>query len=319
MNIVTIGGGSGQHSTLTGLVSFAREHPHILSEEKISAIVSTTDHGGHTGRLLDSRKPKDAEGTFLPPGDVRQCLAAMAHDEENKSFFQFRNEDGNTSGNDFLNNAFDFFEHDFKKAIEFGRKFLGVRGNVYPGSTLRPTFWGVLENGAKIMDEEKVVEQSLTTGSPIKEVYLEPNVDANPDALTAIENADKIIITQGSLFTSAIPNLLIAGFPEAIRNSKAKKIYVMNITTQPGETADYSAQKHLDILESYLGEGVLDYVVIHTGEIPLELKQKYESQGQHVVVDDLNSEKVVRTSLVRTDSPVLRHDPLKLAETIVKL
>ncbi len=320
MKIVTIGGGSGQFSLLSGLISFARKNSQILNETNISAIVSTADTGGHTGRLLEARKPKDTRGDFLPPGDIRQCLAAMANDEMNKSFFQFRTDDGAASGNDFLNAAYDFFNHDFRKAIEYARKFLQVKGNVYPASMIRPVFGGVLENGKRIIGQERLVERGLFYGYPIDEVFIDGDVEANTDAVQAILEADKIILSQGSLFTSLIPNLLVKGIKEAIQKSKAQKIYIMNIVTQRGETDTFTAKDHIEELEKYLGTDVLDHIILNANHIPLESEEKYKREGQYRVQDDLGDDpRAVRDSLLTMHSAVLRHDPERLAEIIVKL
>jgi uncharacterized cofD-like protein len=320
MKIVTIGGGSGQFSLLSGLIRFARKNPDKLKEENISAVVSTADTGGHTGKLLETRKPKDAEGRFLPPGDIRQCLAAMANDEVNKSFFQFRNEEGATPGNDFLNSAFDFFNKDFTKAIEFARKFLNVKGNVYPTSRIRALSGAILSNGKKVLGQEQLVVKSLYYGYPISELFLENEVEANRDAVNAILESDKIILSQGSIYSSLIPNLLVKGIPEAIRNSKAQKIYIVNIVTQRGETDGFTVKKHIETVEKYLGKGVIDKIIVNSSTIPAELEQRYKIEGQHRVENDCkNDSRIILAELLRDDSSVLRHDPDKLAEVIMKL
>jgi len=324
MKIVTIGGGSGQHSILTGLTNRARSHDE-LEQNNISAIVSTFDTGGHTGILMEARIPKDEKGRFLPAGDIRQCLAAMANNEHAKKSFQYRIKEGDNKGavvgNILLDAGYEQHGDDFEQSIELVKKILDVKGNVIPCTLTRAEFHGVLENGYSVKGEEELISKAVWFNSQIKEVSLEPeNVKANPKAIKAILEADKIVLSQGSLFTSLIPNLSVKEICDAVKKSSAKKIYVMNIVTQRGETDGFTAKKHLEVLERYLGPNVIDYIIIHKGELPSKLKIKYELEGQKRVVDDLGeSERVIRKELIAKDSPVLRHDPDKLAEVILGL
>ena len=201
------------------------------------------------------------------------------------------------------------------------KKILDVKGNVFPCTLTRAKFIGVLENGYSVHGEEELVAKSVWFNSPIDEVKIEPeNIKANPKAIKSILEADKIILSQGSLFTSLIPNLLVKEVAEAVRKSNAKKIYIMNIVTQRGETDNFTAKQHLDALERYLGQNVINYVIIHKGELPEELKSRYEAEGQNLIEDDLiNGRKIIRAELITKDSPVIRHDPEKLAEVIIRL
>lgn len=323
--IVTIGGGSGQHSILSGLIEFAKKNPDKLKQENISAVVTTFDSGGHTRMLLDARIPKDSKGNFLPPGDIRQCLAAMANNEFAKKSFQYRIQTGENQGavvgNILLDAGYEQHGDDFEKAIELAKNILDVKGNVYPCTLNRAKFCGELENGYKVDDDEELlVHKSAWYNSPIKKVFIEPeDVSANEKAIKAIMDADKIVLSQGSLFTSLIPNLLVKGIADAIKKSKAKKIYVMNLVTQRGETDGFNAKKHLEIVESYLGKGIIEKIIINSSELPNDLKVKYELEGQRKVIDDLEDERVVKAELITNEAPVLRHDPEKLAEAIIKL
>lgn len=323
MKIVTIGGGSGQHAILSGLMLFSRKNPSRLKQEDVSAIVTTFDTGGHTGALIEARIPKDEKGKFLPAGDIRQCLAAMANNEFAKKSFQYRLKEGSNKdavvGNILLDAGYEQHGEDFEKSIELVKKILDVKGNVIPCTLTRAKFIGELENGYTINGEEELVAKSVWFNSPIKKISIEPeDIKANSKAVKAILEADKIILSQGSLFTSLIPNLLVPEISQAIKSSKAKKIYVMNIVTQRGETDSFTAKKHLEVLENYLGKDVIDYVIINKSELPAELKEKYESEGQMIVADDLNDgRKIMRAELIAKDSPVIRHDPEKLAETII--
>ncbi len=323
MKVVTIGGGSGQHGVLLGLVEYSKRNKN-LKQEEITAIVSTFDTGGHTKVLLDARRPKDTKGNFLPPGDIRQCLAAMANNQDAKKLFQYRIRDGDNKGavigNILLDAGYEQHGSDFEKAIELAKKFLDVRGNVLPCTLVRAQFYGVLENGYSVMGEEELIEKAIWCDSRIKKIALKPsNVHANAKAVNAIKEADKIIFSQGSIYTSLLPNILIKEIADSIRKSKAQKVYIMNIVTQRGETDGFTAQDHLNLVEEYLGKDVIDKIIIHDGKLPQQLIEKYEKEGQEQVVDNLVDKRVVHANLIANDSPVLRHDPEKLAETIIKL
>jgi uncharacterized cofD-like protein len=325
MKIVTIGGGSGQHGILSGLTEFSKKYPDHLRQEDVSAIVSTFDSGGHTKKLIEARIPKDVKGNFLPPGDIRQCLAAMANNEFAKKSFQYRIQTGENRGavvgNILLDAGYEQHGDDFEQSIELLKKILDVKGNVFPCTLTRADFHGVLENDYEVSGEENVVESAVWFNTRIRQVYVKPaTIPANKKAVKAILEADKVILSQGSLFTSLIPNLLVPEIADAIKKTKAKKIYIMNIVTQRGETDGFSAKKHLEILEEYLGKDVIDHIIIHTGELPSRLEKRYEQEGQRLVADDLGDDpRAIRTGLVAYDSPFLRHDPEKLAAIILKL
>ncbi len=323
MNVVTIGGGSGQHALLTGLQNYSISNTK-LKQENISAVVSTFDTGGHTGRLTEARIPKDVKGNFLPVGDIRQCLAALSNNEDSKKWFQYRIKEGDNVGavvgNILLDAGYEQHDSDFEKAIELVKTILDVKANVFPCTLKRANFGGTLSNGYDVVGEEELVEKSIWFNSRIKKVYLKPtDIPANPKAIEAILKADKIILSQGSIYTSLIPNLLVKEIVEAIRQSKAEVIYVMNIVTQRGETDEFTAKAHLDVVEEYLGKNVINKIIINANHVPEELLKKYESEGQKIVEDDLGDDKrVVRAELLTKGSPVLRHDPDKLIETIMK-
>ncbi len=316
--IVTIGGGSGQYGILTGL-----KRNDKVKQEDISAIVTTFDSGGNTGLLLEARKPKDVKGNYLPIGDIRQCLAALAN--RPIEMFQYRIKEGENKGavvgNVILDALFEMHKNDFQKAIEEARKEYDVRGNVYPCTLTRGHFYGVLRDGHKIDGENMLVEMSMFYESPVEKIAIEPSdLEANLEAVQALLTADKIILSQGSLYTSLLPNIAVKGISEAIRKSSAKKVYIMNIVTQRGETDRFTAKRHVDEIEKYLGEGTIDRVVLHSGELPQGLEAKYAREMQQRVVDDLgNHGRVIRGELIAKDSPVLRHDPDKLAEIILGL
>jgi len=323
--IVTIGGGSGQHGILTGLMNYSRMNPDKLKQENISAVVTTFDTGGHTGELLEARKPRDTQGNYLPAGDIRQCLDAMANNDEVRKLFRYRLKHGanhgTVVGNTLLDAACEMEGDDFEKAIDLLRKFLEVRGNAYPCTTKRARFYGLLKNGRKIGGEDLLAEKAAWFMSPIQKISIEPeDIAANKNAVSEISKADIIVLSQGSLYTSLIPNIAVKEISDAIADSDAKKLYVMNIVTQRGETDGFTAKDHVRTLEDYLGEDILDYIIIHSGGIPREQEVTYEQEGQKRVLDDLAEDsRTIRAELIAHDSPVLRHNPDKLAKVILEL
>ncbi len=323
--IVTIGGGSGHYNILAGLTEYAKCNPTLLKQSDISAVVSTSDSGGHSGALIDARRDRDSRGNYLPPGDIRQCLVAFAN-EKTREILQHRLKHGDNKGSVVGNALLDaFYEkegNDFEKGIEALRELFSIEGNVLPVTLERTTLKAKLSNGYEISGEDEIVHKSVWYNSPIQSISLEPTaVRANKKALEAILEADSIVLSQGSLYTSLIPSFLVKEVRDAVEKTNAKKIYVMNIVTQRGETDGFTAKKHLDVLESYFGAHIIDHVIIHNGGVPQSLRQKYENEGQQLVIDDLDvsDSRIIRTPLLRSDAPVLRHDSNKLAEIIMNV
>jgi len=325
--IVTIGGGSGQYGILTGLMHFTKNPNNNLRQEDISAIVTTFDTGGHTGVLMEARKPRDSQGRYLPPGDMRQCLAAMANHEPGKELFERRvtrsgHNKGASIGNDILDSYFEEEGGNFEKAIERARRLLDVRGNVLPCTSRLGRFYGRLKDGHRIEGENILIEEVMFYDSPIEKIEIEPvDIAANPRAVQAILEADKIIFSQGSLYTSLIANLAVQGIRKAVEESRARKIYVMNIVTQRGETDNFTARDHIRELERYIKVGTVDYIVMHHGPIPFKLVMKYEYEKQKIVKNDLkNATRVVKADLLNRESKdILRHDEKMLAGILLNL
>ncbi|MBN2421072.1 YvcK family protein [Candidatus Woesearchaeota archaeon] len=319
--IATLGGGSGHYSLLLGLKNYANKNPNSLREENISAIMPTSDNGGHTGLLLGQR---GLEGEFLPPGDIRQCLAALANNDEAKKFFQYRIKKGENKGavvgNIFLDAAYEQHES-FEAAIDLFKKELDVRANVYPSTLKRTELAAILQkNKYEVKGEDEIVKQVILYNTPIERVFLNPkNVKANPKAIEAILNADKVVLAQGSLYTSLIPNLLVREIRTALKQTKADVIYVMNIVTQRGETDDFDVSRHLEVLEKYSGKKVIDKIMVNKSDVPSSLIQKYDGEGQKLVHNHSDDPRIIEADLITKTSPVIRHDPDKLAEVIMKL
>lgn len=306
LRIVTIGGGSGLSSLLRGLKEISGN---------IVAVVTVSDDGGSSGILR-------RELGVLPPGDIRNCLVALADTEPLLcELFQYRFSDSGTlCGHSFGNLYLAAMTHvtgNFLTAVQESSKVLAIRGKVLPATLESAVLCAVLSDGSIVEGESKVGKSTL----PIKRLFFKPAVpNALEEACKAIRGADAVIFGPGSLFTSIIPNLLVNGIMESIKASKGVKIYICNIMTQPGETGTLSASGHLTALEQYLGTGVLDYMVVNE-EIPEEkLLGRYREDGAALVEPDIEEiEKMGVKSITGQfliGKELIRHDPVKLAKVI---
>lgn len=320
--VVTIGGGTGSYVVLMGLKKYPL---------KLTAVVTMSDSGGSSGKLRD-------ELGVLPPGDVRQCLVALAESSKLlREMFNYRFEEGGLRGHSFGNIFLSTFAKQtgsMKKAISEVGKILRIKGNVVPSTFTKSDLCVELEDGTKIIGETHidVVEKKEKRAKIIK-AYLSPKATMNEDAGLAIEKADFILIGPGDLYTSIIPSLLVKGFSKAIKNSKAKKIFVMNLMTKYGQTTRYSAKDHLKDLEKYLGKNVIEYVLINSKMPREKTLYWYKEFEEFPVKDDLDFSKnikIIRKNLIKDilipkDSSdelrrsMIRHDSENLAAEIVSI
>jgi len=308
--IVTIGGGTGLSVLLTGLKEYTSNN---------TAIVTVADDGGSSGRL---RQQFD----ILPPGDIRNCLVALADAPTlMQDLFQFRFEanselSGHSFGNLFIT-VMTRLTGDFEKAIKETSKVLALRGQVIPSTLNNVVLVAQHKDGTTTVGEDKIPKTHI----PIHKVSLEPaQPQATPDAVKAIEEAQMIILGPGSLYTSIIPNLLIKELNEAVVSSGAIKVYVCNVMTQPGETDGYSASEHVKALVSHSHPRVLDYCIVNTGEIPREILQRYAQENSYLVINDRKKienmgYRVIEDDFAIVKEDVIRHDPVKLAKIILGL
>jgi uncharacterized cofD-like protein len=308
--VVAIGGGTGLSSLLRGL----KEHT-----TNITAIVTVADDGGSSGKLRQ-------ELGVLPPGDFRNCLAALADDEDLLTqLFQYRfgqnAVDGHSFGNLFIT-AMSGITGDFERALEESSKVLAVRGRIVPSTLEDVTLCADLWGEAEAMGGERVVEgesQIPKSGLPIERVFLRPGrVRAYPGALQAILAADLIAIGPGSLYTSVLPNLLVEDIVKAIRASRAVKAYICNVAIQPGETDGYSVATHVDTLERHVGPGLFDYVLANNcfdASLPAHLSRE---ELVALKPETIQGYRLVATDLVDLTNP-WRHDPQKLAAAVIGL
>jgi len=307
--VVVIGGGTGLSTILHGL----KEHT-----SNITAIVTVADDGGSSGRLRE-------QFGILPPGDIRNCLVALADAEPlMRELFQFRfGSESELSGHSFGNlfiTAMCKVTGDFEKAIKESSKVLAIRGRVIPSTFEKVKLVAEYQNGEKTVGETKIVKQH----SPIKKVYLDPmHCKASKESFESIADADIIVLGPGSLYTSVIPNLLVDGIVERIAQSKAPKVYVCNVMTQSGETDNYTAFEHMNALVSHTRPDIINYCIVNTGKVPKEFLKKYEEEGAYPVVADSdkiieNGYNVIEGDVVNIQNYV-RHDAKKLSKIIIDL
>jgi len=308
VKVVGIGGGTGLATLLAGLKN---------AIEEISAIVTVTDDGGSSGKI---RK----EFNIPPPGDIRNCLVALANTEPLMAkLFQYRfpgakDFHGHPFGNLFIM-AMTRITGSFEEGVRQASKILQVHGQVIP-STLRNVVLGAeFYNGEKVFGQTKIVKKRKR----IKRIFLKPaQPPAGPNVINTIKEADVIILGPGSLYTSILPNLLVRGVSQAIADADALKIYVSNVMTQPGETEGYSVSDHMKAILDYL-PGNIDYVLVNSDQAPRNLEERYARKGSYPVLVDKDNlrkmdVKVVGKKMVRRQF-FAKHDPAKLTEAILEL
>ncbi len=321
LRIVSIGGGTGLSSLLRGLKIYASGSDPIAT---LAAIVTVTDDGGSSGRL---RK----DFAILPPGDIRNCMVALAEEEALLSqLFQYRFASGrglkgHSFGNLFLT-ALTHLTGDFASAVRFASGVLASSGEIIPSTAENVAITAKLQDGTLVTGETHISK----TASPIREIKIVPRRPKPlPEALAAIAEADLITIGPGSLFTSLIPNLLVSGIPKAIAASPALKVYVGNLMGQPGETVNFTASDHVRAILRHTGlageerQKFLDYVVLNSQGIhPRQLGRYADSQALPVESDTvalrLMGLQIVKGELL-ADGEKIRHNARATAEIILKL
>lgn len=309
--IAAIGGGTGLSTLLSGLKPYTRN---------ISAIVTVTDEGGSSGRLR-------GEWGVLPPGDVRNCMVALAeNDSALNRILSFRFDRGELKGHSLGNLillAVTEMTGDFRRAVEELNNLLAIRGKVIPVTTESVTLCALTGKGEKLRGELDVSRM----GNRIESLWLEPGDPAAvPEAILAIENADIVVLGPGSLFTSIIPNLLIHDVSEAIRRTRAPKIYIANLMTQPGETDGMNIIDHVRWIIRTSGT-TPDYLIASDGVIPADILELYIESGSNPLLlgDDqrqslsLMGTKVIVSDFLNVTGGNIRHNNLKIAETIIRI
>lgn len=323
--IVCIGGGTGTFVVLKGL----KQHPC-----KLSAVVSMSDSGGSNKRIRD-------EFGLLPTSDIRQCLVALSDENKEKGLlrklFMYRFEKGEgisgmTFGNLFMAALSDILGSQ-EEAIRQTGKVLRIHGSVIPVSFTKTNLTATYEDGS-ILNEEHVIDEPEHDGAmKITDISLNPEATANPEALSAIQSADCIVLGPGDLYTSVLPNLLVTGICEAITQTKATLVYIMNLMTKFGQTYNFTATDHIQILEKYLGKRI-NVIIVNNSTLPDEALSLYAKYHELPVVDDLDkagdSYTIIRddvaSSIITTKSStdtlirsLIRHDSEKLASVLLSI
>lgn len=307
--MVVIGGGTGLSTLLHGLKEYT---------SNITAIVTVADDGGSSGRL---RQDFDV----LPPGDIRNCLVALADAEPLMGkLFQFRFEEGTELGGHSFGNLFitamSKVTGNFDVAIKESSKVLAIRGSVVPSTLDNVVLVAEHQDGSRTKGESQIP----LSKSPIKRICIEPShCKPTAEAIDAIRKADAIVLGPGSLYTSIMPNLLVDKVYQEVISSKAVKVYVCNVMTQKGETNKFRASDHLRVIVEHTAPGIADYCIVNTARIPESLLSKYESEDSYPVIADSENLKkmkcrVVEAHIVSTKDYV-RHDSVKLAKIIIDL
>lgn len=325
LRVVAIGGGTGLSTLLRGLKAYV-EADGPWSIEQLSAIVTVTDEGGSSGVM---RK----EFSMLPPGDIRNCIVALAEEEQLLSrLFNYRfstesNFKGHSLGN-LLLAALTEITGGFDAAVLAASEVLAIRGRIFPSTLADVRVKAICEDGSVLVGETAIAGDHFVGAEPpahprIVRLELDPpEVQPLLEALQAIEDADLIVIGPGSLYTSILPNLMIPRLGEAIRHARALRVYVCNVMTQPGETDGYSAESHLrGILEHV---GLVADVMIMNGSRPSPASlQAYQARNQHPVLFDINAIRELGVTPffgdIISEGNFVRHDAQALAETIFRL
>ena len=326
LRVVAIGGGTGLSTLLKGLkkyvvsagdsrLSSASDFARI---SELCAVVTVTDDGGSSGRL---RK----EFNMLPPGDVRNCIVALSEDEALLSkVFQHRFDkgtglEGHSFGNLFLA-ALTSLTGDFSEAVRLSSEILATRGHIYPATAANIELEALMDDGSKVCGETKITASK----GRVEELFLvPPEPEPLPQTLAAIAHADLITVGPGSLFTSLIPNLLVCGIPQAIRDSAAIKVYICNLMTQANESLGRTAADHIRALYEHAGCRLFDYALINRQPASEELKVKYSLESASQIVVDLEAIEALGVCPVLGDflseDGVARHDTDQLAKDLLAL
>jgi uncharacterized cofD-like protein len=309
--IVTIGGGTGLSTLLRGLKEYSAH---------ITAIVTVADDGGSSGRLR-------REIGVLPPGDIRNCLAALADEEKLLTeLFQYRFQAGDglvghSFGNLFLT-AMSEIAGDLELAIAASSQVLAVRGRVLPATLDDVSLWAKLADGREIEGESNITK----AGGQIAEIGCFPKKpSALPAAIEAIEEADYIIIGPGSLYTSVIPNLLVPEIAEAIARAQVPRIYVCNIMTQPGETQGYTVAEHIRAIDRACGQNLFNAVLVHKRHPSPKSLRRYAQENSHPVFLDREAvtqlgRRIVLANVMDEDPQTgyVRHNSQRLARVLLR-
>jgi uncharacterized cofD-like protein len=319
--VVALGGGTGLSTLLRGLKEHVVRRPDELATaarpiSDLAAIVTVTDDGGSSGRLR-------RENRILPPGDIRNCMVALSKDEALMGrLFQYRFHAGRgLAGHNFGNLFLAALTHvtgDFVEAIRVTSKVLAIRGRIFPSTLSNVHLVAILENGRTVHGETRISASRV----PIKKLGLSPSrVRPFPAAIEAIDQADLILLGPGSLYTSVLPNLMIPEIAAAIARSKAPRVYIANLMTQPGETTGYGLADHICAIQKHVPHRVIDHVVANRQAVSPEVARRYRAEGAMPVTLDLPRLKSLGCRVILDDlveeHGVLRHNTHRLSRLLL--
>ena len=315
-NVVVIGGGTGQSVFLRGL-----KH----ETKNITAIVTVADDGGGSGVLREDLG-------MIPPGDIRNCLLALANMEPTMSeVMKYRFTDGSLKGQSFGNlflAAMTGIYGNFETAVYKMGQVFAVTGRVLPVSLDNINLIAELENGETVVGESNIPRQVRKTNSPINRINLD-NTDAKPldEVVTSIKNADVVAIGPGSLYTSILPNILVEGVVDALSTTRAPKVYVCNIMTQPGETGGKNVLDHVKVIVEHAGINFIDYVLVNNEHLPQGVFERYAKDGAELVMLDKDQRdgleamgiKCIEEKLIEIKNGYIRHDAEMVSKAVVDI
>jgi len=312
-SIVCVGGGTGLSTLLRGLKKITQE---------ITAIVTVSDDGGGSGVLRD-------ELGMPPPGDIRNCMQALSNAEPTiEMLMAYRFDSGSLAGQSFGNlflAAINGISESFDKAVIRMGEVLSITGRVLPVTTDDVHLWAEFEDGSSVVGESKIAAAKEERKSRIKRVELAPHsAKALPECTRAIRDADMIVLGPGSLYTSVIPNLLVEGISDAIRDSDALKLFVCNIMTQPGETEGYSVSEHIREVFAHAGGKLFDCCLVNSEPAPQVILERYRKRGAEPLREDVDvvtelGVEMLRAPIAAGHGNLARHDPDKLARKIQQI
>ncbi len=333
LRVVAMGGGTGLSTLLRGLKHFTASAvtptPESLIGE-LTAVVTVTDDGGSSGRLRKDFK-------MLPPGDLRNCMVALSEDEQLLSRLfrhRFRSGgelEGHAFGNLFVA-ALQEMTGDFAQAIKLAAEVLATRGRIYPATNANVTLAARMDTGELVRGETEITGSRARIAELVLELArvrrpgdaLEPaHVAPLPETLVAIAEADLILLGPGSLYTSVITNLLVAGIPEALAAARGTRVYVCNLMTQGNESLHLSASQHIERMYAHARAPFLDYALVNTAPVSAAIRERYAAEGAEVIVAD--TERIEAMGIrgiagaFAAEGDVLRHDADLVARTVLRL
>ena len=306
--IVVIGGGTGLNTVLRGLKEYSNN---------VTAIVTVSEYGKKASK---ARK----ELNLLPLEDIKQSMISLAYDEKLMEQLLNTKMKELTFGDIYFASIRNLYG-DFSKAISMSRNVLNIIGTVLPVSLDEMEICAELENGMVVQEKDKIPEVVYDKVTKISRIFISTsNCLPAPGVIEAIQTADAIIIGPGSLYTNVIPNLLVKNIARTIRDSKAMKIYVSNIMTEPGQTDNYGISDHINAIIEHAGEGIIDYCICDTGEVIPEFVKRYNKSGSDLVEQDTvkvktKGVKLIPKNLSTIINEKIRHNPKAIAQAIIEI